>query len=114
MSTKIQVLRQHAFVHQQGRCWYCGVKMWNRSPAELASVPPSRASVLRCTAEHLLARCDGGRDVASNLVAACTYCNHTRHKRKQPPMPEVYRADIRRRLEQGKWHQPWVRACGLL
>ena len=114
MPTKIQNLRLQAFQHQQGRCWYCGVQMWHQDPAELPGIPVKSAWRLRCTAEHLLAQCDGGRDEASNVVAACAHCNHTRHKRKNPPQPDLYLADIRKRIARGGWHQDWVRSLGLL
>ncbi len=108
MPSKIQTLRRLAFDHQHGRCWYCGVHMWLVSPAELPAATHAAAARLQCTAEHLLAQCDGGRDIASNIVAACAHCNRTRHKRKSPPDPEAYRAEIRRRVARGKWHPAWV------
>ncbi|WP_446719574.1 HNH endonuclease [Hydrogenophaga sp. OTU3427] len=113
-SKKIQSLRLHAFQQQCGRCWYCGVQMWHLSPEELPGVPARAASRLRCTAEHLIAQCDGGCDEPDNVVAACAHCNQTRHKRKKPPAPELYLADVRKRLSRGEWHLPWVRALGLL
>lgn len=114
MPSKIQALRRKAFDSQRGRCWYCRVKMWLDSPAELPGVPSSSSSRLHCTAEHLHAQCDGGRDVAGNIVAACRLCNLTRHRRKKPPTPEAYMADVRRRVGRGGWHHPWVRDLGLL
>lgn len=114
MPSKIQNLRLQAYQHQQGRCWYCGVQMWQRDPAELPGIPRKNASRLRCTAEHLLAQCEGGRDKASNVVAACAHCNHTRHKRKHPPQPDLYLAEVRKRVARGRWHAPWVRSLGLL
>lgn len=114
MPSKIQSLRQKAFRQQHGRCWYCSVQMWLRSPEELPGVAARAAGRLRCTAEHLVAQCDGGRDVESNVVAACAHCNHTRHKRKNPPEPESYLAEVRKRVGRGGWHQPWVRGLGLL
>lgn len=114
MPSKIRSLRLQAFQQQQGRCWYCGVQMWHLSPAELSSVPARSASRLRCTAEHLTPKCEGGRDEAGNIVAACAHCNHTRHQRKKPPQPEMYLVDIRKRLSRGGWHYSWVRDRGLL
>jgi hypothetical protein len=88
--------------------------MWLASPHELDSTVPSKAAAsrLRCTAEHLLARCDGGRDIPSNVVAACHFCNHTRHIRKRPPEPERYRAEITKRMARHGWHPAWVHAAG--
>ena len=113
-SKKLPTLRRQAFDHQHGRCWYCGVQMWLTSPAELPGVPARSASRLQCTAEHLQARCDGGRDVAGNIVAACMLCNRTRHQRKKPPSPDAYLADVRSRVVKGGWHYTWVRDLGLL
>lgn len=114
MPTKIQKLRLQAFNNQHGRCWYCGVRMWHNDPAELPGVSQQAARLLKCTAEHLTARCDRGKDVAENVVAACAHCNHTRHMRKNPPTPEAYLADIRKRLARGGWHGRWVWTLGLL
>jgi hypothetical protein len=60
--------------------------------------PASDAGLQRCTAEHLRARCDGGRDTSDNVVAACWICNSRRHRRKVPLPPEEYRAFVRKRL----------------
>jgi DNA-directed RNA polymerase subunit RPC12/RpoP len=75
---------------------------------------PAGAQRLRCTAEHLLPRSDGGSDLPENIVAACAHCNHTRHKRKRPPDPKTYRADVMRRVARGGWHYGWVRERGLI
>jgi len=84
--------------------------MWNASPDELKSfgLRPSTANPLRCTAEHLVAQQDGGKDVVGNIAAACWLCNTRRHKRKSPPSPEAYRAFVQKRLAKGKWHTPGV------
>ena len=60
---KLQQLRTRVFHAQHGRCHYCGISMWLDSPDEL---PPPRKSVRarQCTAEHLVARQDGGRATA--------------------------------------------------
>ncbi len=75
--SKIQTLRCHAFDHQHGHCWNCGVHMWLTSPAELPGASPAAVARLQCTAEYLLAPRACGRDIASNVVAACAHCNHT-------------------------------------
>ena len=90
MPSKIKNLRLQAFQHQDGRCWYCNVHMWLSTPAELPGIPKRAARLLQCTAEHLIAQRDGGQDLANNVVAACAHCNHTRHKRKNPPPPNAY------------------------
>jgi hypothetical protein len=51
----------------------------------------------KCTAEHLVARRDGGADVQSNIAAACLDCNLTRDRRKVVQRPERWRAARKRR-----------------
>jgi hypothetical protein len=107
----IQKARARAFQHQEGRCCYCCQPMWLGDLAAFCNkygFTLSQAKTLRCTAEHLLPRCDGGRNVASNIVAACLHCNSTRHKRRVPPDPATFRAQVRKRVAQGRWHPPHV------
>lgn len=99
--------RSTAFERQGGRCYYCDFPMWRGSIehfARLYGITLGQARQFQCTAEHLLARQDGGGDGRSNIVAACLVCNQRRHKRKQPLEPEIYREFIQRRLSQGRWH----------
>jgi hypothetical protein len=116
MPSKIQSLRRQAFQHQHGRCFYCSVAMWLLSSHELpgGAADKSGYARLRCTAEHLVARCEGGKDSTENIVAACAHCNGTRHKRKRPPPPTVYREEVRGRVGRGAWHHPWVHQRGLV
>jgi len=103
--------RSAAFSRQSGRCWYCDLPMWldhadgfrSRYPLTLA-----QARLLRCTAEHLRARQDGGGNAPDNIVAACQKCNQTRHYRKNPPDPGRHRQRVRARVKQGRWHPPAV------
>lgn len=95
MASQLQRSRNTAFSRQDGKCYYCGLRMWLSDPTGPAA--------LRCTAEHMKPRSEGGRDCASNIVAACVHCNRTRHKRKLPPSPETYRAEVRRRVARGAW-----------
>jgi len=115
-SKRIPFLRQRAFERQDGRCFYCAVAMWLTSPCELAGCSGNRATYarLRCTAEHLIPRSEGGADNEENIVAACAHCNATRHKRKRPPAPAEYREDVVRRVKRGAWHQRWVHERGLV
>jgi hypothetical protein len=62
------------------------------------------AKKLRCTAEHLVARRDGGLDAPQNVVAACLFCNQQRHYQKQPLEPNEYAAYVRREHVAGRWH----------
>ena len=112
---RIPFLRRQAFNRQAGFCYYCDVRMWLNSSQELG-LPERYAAVrrLQCTAEHLVPRSDGGRDSATNIVAACAHCNHTRHRQKRPPEPTQYRAEVRGRVARGGWHHPWVFDRGLL
>lgn len=107
---KLQRLRTDAFHAQKGRCCYCSLPMWNTLPDELKpfGLSATTATPLRCTAEHLVAQQDGGRDVAGNIAAACWSCNQRRHKRKSPAPPEAYRVFVQKRVAKGKWHPPRV------
>lgn len=99
----LRSLRAQAFQVQHGRCYYCSQPMWQRSPTEV-SLPAKLGRWYQCTAEHLLARQDGGRDTSDNVVAACLLCNLRRHKRAAPaPSPEAYRALVQRRIAAGRW-----------
>ena len=99
--------RSTAFSRQSGRCFYCGYPMWTDSPERYAQqhgCSTKQAKPLQCTAEHLVARQDGGKDAASNIVAACRACNRRRHQRKQAPTPERYLALVQSRVRKGGWH----------
>lgn len=113
---KIQSARRQAFERQGGKCFYCGVAMWLTTPFELPGCRSESSGYarLKCTAEHLLPRSEGGSDRPENIAAACAHCNATRHKRKRPPAPAEYRAQVARRVQRGAWHQPWVHERGLV
>lgn len=109
--------RTHAFVHQSGRCFYCGLPMWTDNPVDFATehgITLRQAKSLQCTGEHLVARQDGGASAPSNIVAACRFCNERRHKRKTPPPPEHYIHLVRKRMRLGRWHGPWAFQKGLV
>ena len=44
---------------------------------------PQDVHFLRCTAEHLIARCEGGIVCTDNIVAACFYCNQHRRQAEE-------------------------------
>jgi HNH endonuclease len=99
-------IRQRKMIAQGGRCYYCGLPMWDDAvPTDLRGSDTIRSApkVLRCTAEHLLARSDGGGDTTDNIVAACLYCNTQRHRRKRPLSPDKHRIHVRARMEAGRW-----------
>ena len=102
-------LRHLACQRQHGRCFYCGLLMWERRPDEVMrryGISARLASTLQCTAEHLVARCEGGADTRSNIVAACGLCNHRRHKGRSKSAPQwaPYKQRVDKRMAAGKWH----------
>ena len=72
----------------------------------LHGLTPKLAGQLRCTAEHLKARQDGGGDSRENIVAACRWCNHRRHlnRSNRAPSADQYRLRVQRRMAAGAWH----------
>lgn len=102
----LKTIRQSKMLAQRGRCYYCGLPMWD--PA-LGVEPPTLCTTrslqiyLRCTAEHLRPRSEGGANTVQNIVAACWFCNSRRHHRKQPLSPDAHRAHVRRQMAAGKW-----------
>jgi hypothetical protein len=108
MPTKLSKPRFNAFLNQSGRCYYCESPIWLNDKEGFAikySISVSAAEELRCTAEHLVARVDGGGNNPGNIVAACVFCNKTRHRIKCPPSPSQYKKHVKRRLNKGKWHK---------
>lgn len=106
MPNSIPTLRKSAYNAQGGRCCYCGRPMWLKQPkafAEAHNFSLKQARSLQCTAEHLLARTDGGGDSKDNIAAACLYCNRKRHQRKSPPSPERFRSFVEGRVSRGRW-----------
>lgn len=92
---------------QKWRCYYCDYPIWDKDYEEFAKtyvLKNGPLRLLRATAEHLIARCDGGADTQKNIVAACDYCNKTRHKAKVPLSPLEFRAKVQKRLAKGRWH----------
>lgn len=74
--------RSRAYRRHGGRCWYCRVLTWRDSPDALprsGELPIGVIKQLQATAEHLVARCDGGGDTRVNVVVACRVCNLRRH-----------------------------------
>jgi|CXWL01.1.fsa_nt_gi hypothetical protein len=53
---------------------------------------------MKCTAEDLVARKDGGHNRSSNIAAVYFLCNQRRHKRKVPLSPDAYRAWVQQKL----------------
>ena len=112
MANATQRARAAARTRQNGRCYYCGFPMWLRDVSEFSArfrLTTRQATLLQCTAEHLQARCKGGSDAPSNIVAACFTCNHRRHARPSPDSLFCYRALVAERTAKGVWHAFTVR-----
>ena len=95
---KLRRFRKVAARRQQHRCHYCDVPMWTKNPemfAELHGLRPEDSGHFQCTAEHLVARRDGGVE-HHNVVAACRYCNITRHEADEPLPADRYREQVLR------------------
>jgi 5-methylcytosine-specific restriction endonuclease McrA len=76
MSCNFTKQRLAAFKKQSGQCYYCGSTMWLKNQKKYASergISESKASRFQCTAEHLVARCDGGKNSYRNIAAACHF-----------------------------------------
>jgi hypothetical protein len=111
MSKALRSYRLVAALRQSNRCYYCGVPMWEHiPPRQLMQFAESarQANRLRCTGEHLLPRAEGGPNAACNIVAACAFCNRSRHQAKRPLEPNEYRQHVRSQMVKGCWHPNWV------
>ncbi|TJZ76314.1 HNH endonuclease [Chitiniphilus eburneus] len=111
MPTAIQRHRHQAFQTQSQRCFYCGAPMWETDPSKFAAhfrLSIAEAGHFRCTAEHLVARKDGGKNIGANISAACLFCNRTRHRAANALPSEQFQKKVRQRLKQGKWHPPHI------
>jgi 5-methylcytosine-specific restriction endonuclease McrA len=102
----LKYIRSTKMIEQRGRCYYCDLPMWEdatgkgpRKHIKQTSAP----TALRCTAEHLLPRSEGGRNTPDNIVAACLFCNNQRHRRKLPLSPAAHRDHVQRRMAAGRW-----------
>lgn len=108
MESQLIRARRLAFERQRGRCYYCNLPMWKEDAGSfsgLHGISVRQARLSQCTAEHLLAKQDGGTDRQSNIAAACFYCNQQRHRRKQPMSPEKFMAFVLGRQAKGRWLQ---------
>lgn len=106
MGETLRRLRETKMRAQGGLCYYCGQPMWTGDREAFArthGIALGMAAWFRCTAEHLRARYEGGRHEAGNVVAACLFCNRTRHKAKSPLDPMAYRNRVRQKMAAGHW-----------
>ena len=107
MPNSLRNKRAAAFNRQNGLCFYCDHPIWLEDPFTFSivhGITVKQARSFQCTAEHLVAQCDGGDHSEKNIAAACWCCNQRRHKRKDPPDPGNYQRLVRQRLERNKWH----------
>lgn len=105
----IRKLRHSAHSLQGGRCYYCHEPVWEANPTLFAlqhNLPGRLLAHLRCTAEHLQARQDSGKNSRQNIVAACAWCNSQRHKGRQrrAPSAKSYALWVQAIVSSGKWH----------
>jgi hypothetical protein len=108
MSNKIQKIRYKKWLSQNGRCYYCQQETWIANPEDFCqkfNVSRKKALQFECTAEHLLAKSEGGDNCESNIVAACKFCNKARHLYKRVPEPSKYKELVLKRIKCGRWMQ---------
>lgn len=108
MQSNIVRRRHSSYIAQSGLCYYCHYPLWEsdlNSFAREHNIPASKAESLKCTAEHLDARQDGGNNSKQNIVAACLRCNQMRHRMKPAPNPDAYRNLVQKLIKNGKWHK---------
>ncbi len=107
MSQSLSKNRNKAFMHQEGRCFYCTSEMLLESPDDFMhrhGLSRVEAARFQCTAEHLIPRQDGGGNALANIVAACLFCNQKRHARAVPLSADPYKQFVIKRLRRSKWH----------
>jgi hypothetical protein len=108
-SKQLRQLRQQAFQKQSHYCFYCKYPIWDRDGEDFSrahKLPYRLAKHLKCTAEHLVARQDGGQNTVDNVVAACAWCNKMRHHHRQHKAPDAaaYGTQVSRLISLGRWH----------
>lgn len=99
-------LRRLAAHRQSQCCFYCGLPMWEQEPTTFARtyrLTDRQARLLKCTAEHLLPRSEGGPDTGSNIVAAHLFCNRQRHVVRNPLSATEYKHVVNARMKCGRW-----------
>jgi 5-methylcytosine-specific restriction endonuclease McrA len=87
-ASHLQKLRARSCCTQGGVCFYCHRPMGKD-----------------VTAEHLVARMDGGKNTRGNIVAACGRCNALRHGMfpGAAPDPETYQTFVLLMRAAGLW-----------
>ncbi|WP_438846693.1 HNH endonuclease [Asticcacaulis taihuensis] len=104
---RLKTLKLKAARRQDWCCYYCRMPMWDDDLDQFViryRLTRRLAQTLKCTAEHLTAQCEGGKDRADNIVAACLICNRRRHQTMKPKSPSDYQRHVQGRVRKGKWH----------
>lgn len=107
MQNNLKRNRALASHRQSGLCCYCKDPMCIQDPLEFArryGLSSRQALQRQCTAEHLVAKCDGGTNCAVNISSACHYCNQRRHRCSRPMDSLRFAEIVRRRMQNGRWH----------
>lgn len=68
MTNRLASLRRQAARRQSYHCYYCNLPMWEKDPTTLIarlSLSKAQALLLRCTAEHLHAKSQGGPEMVA-------------------------------------------------
>ncbi|TIU41352.1 MAG: HNH endonuclease, partial [Mesorhizobium sp.] len=107
MYNKLAKVRNLRAEQQDWLCFYCRFTMWERDVDAFSKrygIGKRLANRFQCTAEHLTPVQNGGSNNLENIVAACKFCNQTRHKMRKVPSAEKYRQHVRKRVRAGKWH----------
>lgn len=106
MPKNLSDLRSEAASIQSFRCFYCRLPMWEGNPTPFIKrfgLSERQSKYFQCTAEHLKAQCDGGKDTKANIAAACRHCNQTRHRATKPLEPAEFQKRALRGVGKGGW-----------
>lgn len=106
MPSQLEKSRLTAFRRQGGLCFYCNHPVWLDDPDTFRAQFPMSApqhALRRCTAEHLIAKQDGGGNEPENVVAACWLCNARRHRCRRVRAPGSHRKYVQSRVLAGTW-----------
>ncbi|MFC3465554.1 HNH endonuclease [Aeromonas media] len=81
--------------------------MWETNPAQFSDrhrISEQQVDLLQCTGEHLHPKSEGGSNSTANIVAACKFCNQSRHREKSPLTASEYKRKVRSLSKKGEWH----------
>lgn len=114
-NVRLRRAREAAYKSQSGRCFYCRLPMlrWGCPQArkikenfcDRHGLTYAQAKRLRLSAEHLVRRQDGGGHSRENIVAACVYCNQSRHRAGADPTPKEFKSHVREQMMVDEWHR---------